>query len=202
MVKITGQDLYTVHEQEWALRNTGIESWHDLTPGDRVVWEATADRLGERVIRFKGEPLPEIVGKLRIISPTGKDVGSFEEVIGGVAALPGQTLGQAVTKAIPSGFYAVAPRATAMAGVIGCSYTGAVVLLEDYGMVVSADLFSIGDSFTLLQITGHPGQPYRSYTGRSVTHVVSSTNWGYHHKERGVTVVDNRFISKTKDARQ
>lgn len=86
-----------------------------------------------------------------------------------------------------------------------CSYTGAVVLIQDYNCVVVGDLFAVGDTHTLIQWNAEQetwlngGKPY---LGRDVTHVVLSTNDGYHHKKRGVTVVNNALVQTTEHARK
>lgn len=85
-----------------------------------------------------------------------------------------------------------------------CSYTGAVVLLQDYNCVVVGDLFAVGDTHTLVQWNAKQETWLNSkpYLGRDITHVVMSTNGGYHHKERGVTVVNNGLVQITEYARK
>lgn len=87
---------------------------------------------------------------------------------------------------------------------VTCIYTGAVVLLVDYNCVVVADLFSVGDTHTLIQWNAEQETWLNSapYLGRPITHHVQSTNGGYHHTRRGVTVVDNRVVGVTEHARK
>lgn len=91
---------------------------------------------------------------------------------------------------------------------VDCVYTGATVLLEDYGVVVMADLFAVGSDHTLIQWQVG-GEKYAKWDdnglvwdGRPITHKVRSTNGGYHHTTRGVTVVATRHVAATEDARK
>lgn len=92
---------------------------------------------------------------------------------------------------------------------VDCSYTGAVVLLEDYGAVVVGDLFYVGGGYMLIQWMVH-SLKYAKWAdngalvwdGCPITHKVRSTNGGYHHTGRGVTVVSNRNITTTEAARK
>lgn len=88
---------------------------------------------------------------------------------------------------------------------VDCVYTGAVVMLVDYNCVVAADLFSVGGTHTLIQWNVE-GETWlnngRPYLGRPITHTVQSTNGGYHHTKRGITVVDSRLVNTTEHARK
>ena len=110
-MKITGEQLYAMQAEEFDLRGVGVDDWEQLTGTDRDVWDAMAERLGDRVFRVKGSTLPEEVSSLRVYGPTNRDLGSFEEVFGGFYMKDGETVLQVLARTLPSNFWVATPQA-------------------------------------------------------------------------------------------
>jgi hypothetical protein len=112
-MKITGEQLYTMQAEEYDQRGVGVEflPWDQLTPMDREVWDAMAERLGDRVFKVTGRALPEDISTLRVYGPAGRDIGSFEEVFGGFVVKEGETVLQALAGCLPQGFMLATPGA-------------------------------------------------------------------------------------------
>lgn len=110
-MKITGEQLYAMQAEEYGQRNAEIDQWNQLDAQDREVWDAMAERLGDRVFKVTGRTLPEDIAKLRVFGPGSHDIGSFEEVFGGFVVNDGETVLQALAGCLPQGFMLATPGA-------------------------------------------------------------------------------------------
>lgn len=75
-----------------------------------------------------------------------------------------------------------------------CVYTGALVFLSDYGACVRGDVFQLSDGQSILIQWGSPGPncenalDYSQALRAEATHTAIIAG-GYHHKQRGITIV-------------